>query len=399
MVIVVRVGPGPAARHAGWFGAVRRVGAVTTTQRVIRNGRDMANEAFALSPISASAALPSDNDYQAISDAFMETTRGRWFLTEYARRNRNADTAMVLAAVERIETTIAAQKQVASTAMRAEADEAMRAIVAQARASATGAIDRFAEAQVFAPAQRGLRIIREVAWRLREVGYDSRICDILEAQADAIDANHDPSLTQELRAAVATAFEAIDRQITDLAASGDAADAVAEAAPPSASQTVSEVAQDDAITLDDETVAEAPVAAPAPEDVPQLQEAAATTPVPDLHLAPAPVARPHVVETTTAPSPDVVEAPPAAARPAAPPHLAAVPREIMGPSASEEIAPAPPTVPVPPSAVASPLPANALSLGESLLARGMVATPASAKADPLAPIRRMSQAEKIAFFS
>jgi hypothetical protein len=354
----------------------------------------MANEAFALSPISASAALPSDNDYQAISDAFMETTRGRWFLTEYARRNRNADTAMVLAAVERIETTIAAQKQVASTAMRAESDEAMRAIIAQAKAGATGAIDRFAEAQVFAPAQRGLRIIREVAWRLREVGYDSRICDILEAQADAIGANHDPSLTQELRAAVADAFEAIDRHMADLAASGDAADAMAEAAPPSAPQAVSEVAQDGAIALGDETVAEAPVAAPAPEDVPQLQEAA-TTPVPDLHLAPAPVARVQVVETTES-SPEVVEAPPAAARPAAPPHLAAVPREIIRPSAPEEVAA--PTAPVPPPAAASPLPANALSLGESLLARGMVATPA-AKADPLAPIRRMSQAEKIAFFS
>ena len=62
----------------------------------------MANDAFALSPISARAALPSEDDYQAISDAFMETSRGRWFLTEYARRNRNADTSMVLEAVARI---------------------------------------------------------------------------------------------------------------------------------------------------------------------------------------------------------------------------------------------------------------------------------------------------------
>jgi hypothetical protein len=44
------------------------------------------------------------------------------------------------------------------------------------------------------------------------------------------------------------------------------------------------------------------------------------------------------------------------------------------------------------------IPPNTLSLGESLLARGMVTAPAT-KADPLAPIRRMSQAEKIAFFS
>ena len=41
----------------------------------------------------------------------METARGRWFLDEYARRNRNADTRMVLDAVARIEETLAAQKQ------------------------------------------------------------------------------------------------------------------------------------------------------------------------------------------------------------------------------------------------------------------------------------------------
>ena len=63
----------------------------------------MAEEAFALSPISARAALPSEEDYAAISAAFMETSRGRWFLGEYAKRNRNADTRMVLDAVARIE--------------------------------------------------------------------------------------------------------------------------------------------------------------------------------------------------------------------------------------------------------------------------------------------------------
>ena len=71
----------------------------------------MADEAFALSPISARAALPGEEDYAAISEAFMETSRGRWFLTEYAKRNRNADTRMVLDAVARIEQSLAAQKE------------------------------------------------------------------------------------------------------------------------------------------------------------------------------------------------------------------------------------------------------------------------------------------------
>ena len=70
----------------------------------------MASQAFALSPISARASLPSEEDYDAIREAFMETARGRWFLDEYARRNRNADTSMVLDAVARIEETLAAGK-------------------------------------------------------------------------------------------------------------------------------------------------------------------------------------------------------------------------------------------------------------------------------------------------
>ena len=46
----------------------------------------------------------------------------------------------------------------------------------------------------------------------------------------------------------------------------------------------------------------------------------------------------------------------------------------------------------------APQPASPISLGSSLIASGIVRRPMS-ETDPLAPIRRMSQAEKIAFFS
>lgn len=46
-------------------------------------------------------SVPID-DYEAIQAAVMETARGRWFLAEYARRNRNADTERVLEAIERV---------------------------------------------------------------------------------------------------------------------------------------------------------------------------------------------------------------------------------------------------------------------------------------------------------
>ncbi|MGO4705759.1 hypothetical protein AB4072_08285 [Microvirga sp. 2MCAF38] len=42
------------------------------------------------------------SDYDAIEAAVMETERGRWFLKEYARRNRNADTDAVLRAIDNL---------------------------------------------------------------------------------------------------------------------------------------------------------------------------------------------------------------------------------------------------------------------------------------------------------
>jgi hypothetical protein len=47
----------------------------------------------------------------------------------------------------------------------------------------------------------------------------------------------------------------------------------------------------------------------------------------------------------------------------------------------------------------SPQPFRQPSLGSSLIANGIVRKPQATPSDPLAPIRRMSQAEKIAFFS
>ena len=52
-----------------------------------------------------------------------------------------------------------------------------------------------------------------------------------------------------------------------------------------------------------------------------------------------------------------------------------------------------------PVAEAAPEPVREISLGSSIIASGIVRRPVVAANDPLAPIRRMSQAEKIAFFS
>jgi hypothetical protein len=53
--------------------------------------------------LHAPAPPPTDSDYDSILAAVMETARGRWFLHEYARRNRSAETGALLAAIGRIE--------------------------------------------------------------------------------------------------------------------------------------------------------------------------------------------------------------------------------------------------------------------------------------------------------
>ena len=87
------------------------------------------------------------------------------------------------------------------------------------------------------------------------------------------------------------------------------------------------------------------------------------------------------------------------------PEMAAVAQEPVT-VAPEPIArtPIPPLVLSPPPAFAArPAPAREtrmeVSLGSTIIASGIVKKPGAAANDPLAPIRRMSQAEKIAFFS
>lgn len=50
---------------------------------------------------------PDEADYHAFCTALSESARGRAFLAEYARRNRNSDTRPLLTAIERLQTSLA----------------------------------------------------------------------------------------------------------------------------------------------------------------------------------------------------------------------------------------------------------------------------------------------------
>jgi hypothetical protein len=52
----------------------------------------------------------TESDYEAIESAIMESSRGRWFLSEYARRNRHADTNLILSAIDTLKEIIDANR-------------------------------------------------------------------------------------------------------------------------------------------------------------------------------------------------------------------------------------------------------------------------------------------------
>ncbi len=158
-------------------------------------------ESSASTTVSANTPI-SEADYEAIADAVMETERGRWFLKEYARRNRNTDTQTVLNALERLEDRISSADTGGDTSVALishnvidlaeaitqvkrevqelggqgddkdhfnSATEELEAIVTQTE-TATGEILEAAEK------------IQEVLWTLREEGANETQCDIIESK-------------------------------------------------------------------------------------------------------------------------------------------------------------------------------------------------------------------------
>jgi hypothetical protein len=393
---------------------------VSVTRGDLRAEFVMAEEAFALSPISARAAQPSEEDFAAISEAFMETSRGRWFLGEYAKRNRNADTRMVLDAVARIEDSLAAQRQATSDAdtglteaALAEARSAdaklaearlaeilstIRSATEAAQAAAIAALDTVVPEQDLATVRKGARVLREIAWRLREIGNDGRICDLIDSQVGIIEAGAARFSSDVAKAALSEAFATIARRLAEFdaaEAAPPAAEAAAAEAPVSAAEAVpvQEVRATDRVAPVGEPAPVAAAAAPAESETPELADVSGEADAHDeavLDMVAMEMGAPDPFEADDAEI--VVEETPLAA--------AVAPEPVAERRETETAAMAPP-VEIPPQAAIEPRPAPAMeiSLGASIIASGLVRKPSTAANDPLAPIRRMSQAEKIAFFS
>lgn len=126
--------------------------------------------------------------------ALSETERGRWFLSEHARRHRGLDTQVLLDAIGRIEAAVAGRPAVAAPAPPGGDISDIARAVTRIRDALTGPEDgegprdslpRLSEAATSDVLDATERI-QEAAWTLRERGADPATCDLLDQRASDI---------------------------------------------------------------------------------------------------------------------------------------------------------------------------------------------------------------------
>jgi hypothetical protein len=351
----------------------------------------MADGSLALSTMPP--ALPADADYDALCEALMASSRGRWFLEEYAKRNRNADTGLVLDAIARVEAVVRSeQAHQASQGVRIELLEMARTIaqtradVAEAKPERTASPSATSGPDVFAAAGR----LQEVAWTMRERGLDMAMCDQISdlstaiLSASSLRANPNDGRAQKLAEVLSSLEQRIDAMLR-----------AAAAEPPPSDGSADRVAPEQRRLSAVELPAEA-----APPPVPPSVPAPALPPVPpSLEPNEQPAALPEAalsLATVAEPEPVRAEPEPTNARPVFDLEPIAVQPEVTLVAA----APAQSPRPAPPPAAAS----NDAETDDFLLAPlplpGTSTAPVSDKpTDPLAPLRTLSAHELIALFT
>jgi len=143
-------------------------------------------------------------DYEAIEAALLQSERGRWFLAEYDRQNRSADTRVLLDAITKLETAVMRPRESAETSHvrrdlleMAEAISKTRSEIGAMRSaemedcrfnSATEELDAIVEATEKATSDilTAAEEIQEAAWLLRENGGCVEMSDKLDERATNI---------------------------------------------------------------------------------------------------------------------------------------------------------------------------------------------------------------------
>ena len=265
------------------------------------------------------APMPlTEADYEAIEAAVVETNRGRWFLAEYARRNRHADTKMLLTAIDRLEAAIRGERTAESVdRIRFDLVEMAKAIartkveiaaikpdVEQAGkfGEATEELDSIVSAteaatsDILAAAEQ----VQEVAWTLREQGLDAEVCDLLDAKATAIyTACSFQDLTGQRTGKVIQVLRYLEGRINamidiwglDGAMAAEAAE-TAQARADEAARTSGPAGSGYGLDQADVDLVMGPAAAPAPKHHGEIVDVAPVAPAPKPTVPPVPASDP-----------------------------------------------------------------------------------------------------------
>lgn len=190
--------------------------------------------------MSEQDASEIDIEYEAIEEAIMQNPRGRWFLNEYARRNRAADTNRLLEAIDRLYNAAVETRAHADLGfiwndlddMRRSIDAARRDIAAvkprentrlenpaQDAAAVAAAAER-ATLDILAAVER----LQAIAETLRAGKADNDLCDEIETHARGIFmASAYQDMTGQRIARLVNALAYIETRITALLAHDEVA--------------------------------------------------------------------------------------------------------------------------------------------------------------------------------
>ncbi len=349
----------------------------------------------------AGAEVSPAMDYDDIRRAVVETERGRWFLLQYAARNRNADTAAVLAALDRIERLMRARGSVPAEApLPAAARQGAVGTGAELAAAADGhCIDRNS---AVAAIRDAVEHIQEISWFMHEHNLDRALCANLDAAAAEI---------SRACALIERAGEKIADEtgpaVVDFAPEAEAAAGITQTVPPAMPERE--------MTAPADEEAAALILSPAPDEPAGeavAEFAAASAPEHPQSVAAA------IPDAESAVLSDAAQLFPPVAKPQGKPAanragwlselLAHGGRQVQPePRSRTEVQPAWPGKPASQAApgndpawpAATPAPAQVVPLPRPAPAAAAEPKPAPAQSDPLAPVMALSDEEKIALFS
>ncbi|MHC2018539.1 hypothetical protein [Methylobacterium sp. CM6247] len=205
-----------------------------------------------------------ESEYDRIEAAMSESERGRWFLAEYTRRNRSADTDMLLGAISRLESAVTADRpsdretervgrmrgdlmDMAHAIARTKAEIAAISTVDQDHSRlgiASVALDAIVRATERATSDilGAAEEVQETAWTMRETVADATICDVLDRRATEIyTACSFQDLTAQRTARIIHTLRYLEERLAAMIAiwGGEV-----EAIPPAPGSTAATVAQD-----------------------------------------------------------------------------------------------------------------------------------------------------------